>query len=104
MDKVAGQTTYWLLSGGGVFGSPPCFSALKAADCPPVFAQLIRTMKKLLIIIGVTIGLNTALADWPKKLWEKTETEHNLGPIKSFQIQAVGKDKSVQAKICHKEY
>jgi hypothetical protein len=28
-------------------------------------------MKKLLIIIGVTIGLNTALADWPKKLWEK---------------------------------
>jgi hypothetical protein len=27
-------------------------------------------MKKLLIIIGVTIGLNTALADWPKKLWE----------------------------------
>ena len=28
-------------------------------------------MKKLLIIIGVTVGLNTALADWPKKLWEK---------------------------------
>ena len=27
-------------------------------------------MKKLLIIIGVTVGLNTALADWPKKLWE----------------------------------
>ena len=52
-------------------------------------------MKKLLIIIGVTIGLNTALADWPKKLWEKTEFEHNLGPIKSFQIQAVGKDKSL---------
>ena len=28
-------------------------------------------MKKLLIIIGVTVGFNTAaLADWPKKLWE----------------------------------
>ena len=29
-------------------------------------------MKKLLIIIGVTIGLNTSIVadEWPKKLWE----------------------------------